>query len=407
MRKANKIIIIITSLCAMLFTTAYADGAAQDPYASILATISLLLAKIPQTIEAAVLSFNDGVYQVDRNLTTVILRQQANRVIIQNTIDNTHLATAHAITAALTPQATQTQKDNSAASQIYLLDGSDSPSSKGTPAPPPLLGGGDPNDTANSGSNTYFNFNTLFSPKAYNDQPLTITFNKDAITQDQSNPAGKTQTTINLATICITDLHGTLIDNDGHQQCIFSQQGAANTFLKILLQGYPLASTSGSSGGSSQQSNSTENKIAMARSYIAAKSIIISNFNYLMAERAPVSTKSIPSNQLPALVTLCTKMQRQGATQANCKTSLPSAVEMKNYSSQNPPSWYYHMASASPTTVSRETLFTLVNIQHKLYKNRLLDERRLATSTLIALKIIEMTHLLQKLIHKIPKEPAK
>ncbi len=113
---------------------------------------------------------------------------------------------------------------------------------------------------------------------------------------------------------------------------------------------------------------------AALRGYIAAQSVGISNLYHLYAERIPQA----------GLGTAAGVTDDAGKPIANA-----SALQVEQYlatrRSQNK-NWYQQMAAASPTTVSRETLFVLAEIREQLFQLQLQNERLLATLSVMQLQ---------------------
>ena len=110
------------------------------------------------------------------------------------------------------------------------------------------------------------------------------------------------------------------------------------------------------------------------RSALAKKSILLSNLNSLIAERTPVAGLGAEAG-LP--------------NDPNLPAGYASPLQVQNYIANervNNQAWYQKMATASPATVSREQLFILAEIESNLQRNQLLQERILATLSMIALE---------------------
>jgi hypothetical protein len=108
---------------------------------------------------------------------------------------------------------------------------------------------------------------------------------------------------------------------------------------------------------------------AALRSNLAAQSIGLSNLYSLMAKRVPQAG-------------LGTKAGIPDKTNA-------SELEIQQYlasrRSQNI-EWYKQMAAASPATVSRESLFVLAEMQQQLFQMQLVNERILATLSMMEMQ---------------------
>jgi intracellular multiplication protein IcmX len=114
------------------------------------------------------------------------------------------------------------------------------------------------------------------------------------------------------------------------------------------------------------------------RSYLANLSIPLSNFYQMLSERTKLS--DIIKNAENSGVTVSDEVK-------NTVTDLSSAninslLDLQNYVANhrvNDPVWHQKMESASPTTVQRETLFVLSEIESQLHRLHMDNERILAT----------------------------
>ncbi len=101
------------------------------------------------------------------------------------------------------------------------------------------------------------------------------------------------------------------------------------------------------------------------RSMMAAKTLSLSNFNFLMAERIP---------------------QKNLGTEAGLPTKDASPLEVENYDVNkvvNDPKFYKSMKSASPVVIQREQLAMLATLVKEVHRNAEINERNLATLTLL------------------------
>ncbi|WP_423063596.1 phosphoesterase [Candidiatus Paracoxiella cheracis] len=121
------------------------------------------------------------------------------------------------------------------------------------------------------------------------------------------------------------------------------------------------------------------------RSLLASKSVALSNFNYLMAERTPVKglaqKAGMPNNP-------------------NLPKGYASPLEVENYIANerlNNPEWAKAMETASPATVNREELMILAEIESQLQRNHLDHERLLATLSIMALQSAQLSTTTLKL----------
>lgn len=113
---------------------------------------------------------------------------------------------------------------------------------------------------------------------------------------------------------------------------------------------------------------------AAVRSYVAAQSVGASNLYQLMMERIPQK----------GLGTQAGVTDKNGNPIADA-----SELQVQQYlatrRSQNR-AWYDQMATASPTTVQRETLFVLAEIREQLFQMQLQNERLLATLSVMQMQ---------------------
>ena len=108
------------------------------------------------------------------------------------------------------------------------------------------------------------------------------------------------------------------------------------------------------------------------RSSMASRSIAVNNFNRLIAERTP-SKKSVSGIH-----------NRQGK-----EITHPSPLQVKSYIAShrvNNPKWIESLQSQSSTTLQRETVVLLAEIEHQNYQAHLDRERVLATLSAMQLQ---------------------
>ena len=103
---------------------------------------------------------------------------------------------------------------------------------------------------------------------------------------------------------------------------------------------------------------------------IAGKNMVMDNIYAIHAKRIP--KLSIYNQQItdPTTQRLITS---------------PRQLEIYTANRRLTPAYYSEMAGASPTAVSRETLFVLAEIRQQLFQNQLMAERMLATMSMLAL----------------------
>ena len=107
------------------------------------------------------------------------------------------------------------------------------------------------------------------------------------------------------------------------------------------------------------------------RSYEAKRSLLLSNFNFIRAERTPQTG-------------LGTAYGLKGADNKIIKDASPLQVEsLLINNTVNNPTWYKNMKTAPPVTIAREQLL-LTSLLVKLeFKNQLINERNLATLSMM------------------------
>lgn len=102
---------------------------------------------------------------------------------------------------------------------------------------------------------------------------------------------------------------------------------------------------------------------------VAAKSIGLSNFYWMLSQRSTPATAKVPGLKNPS-------MQDLEAYQAQWRL-LPKPKDPS--SGETSPAWVTSIARGSPTNATRETTYLLAEIRQQMYKNQLLMERMLAT----------------------------
>ncbi len=195
----------------------------------------------------------------------------------------------------------------------------------------------------NINDDSYFNFSTLFSPKAYTtDEQTAVNDYIQYLTQSYNTPS----TALNLS-ILESDLNA------------MKPKDQYNTLYNII------------SGQSKLGAAYQQYQLAM-RSNMASESIALSNLNYLIAERAPSKTKvsGIADSQGKAI-------------------SKPSSLQVKAYQANNRidnPDWIKGLQKQSSATLQRETVVLLAQIAHQNYQAHLDRERIIASLSAMELQ---------------------
>jgi len=346
--------IAITACCSVILvqTSFAANGLAQNNQASnagVIAAINALGDKIVALTTAGVKAFNNSVYQFDKNLPAT---SQANTVKLNNKSLSTYVqqqtnqSTQKNISNQLQQFAetvTPPRPNSDAAAKMQAFKDANSPISLSTgvkasdtlytrnanhPYQAEVLGVSKPKLTHDN----YFNFDTLFSPIVYNSNQLTAA-------KQYTKYATKSY-----------------------------QSAFTNTSILSKLQNQPPSVLK-------KVINSPEYRDFQlrTRSSLATKSIALSNLNHLIQERTPVKDlgKSVGlTNDQGQVITNASPLQVE-------KHIATHRVHDKQ--------WYKQMATASPTTIQRETLFVLAEIEQQNYQAHLDRER--VVSNLIALEL--------------------
>lgn len=185
------------------------------------------------------------------------------------------------------------------------------------------------------------------------------------------------------------------------------QQEAVTHFMQYLTQSYKpysdgfnfsdLKNASAKQLSSFMQSQPYVNFQLAIRSLVAAKSLPLSNFNYMISERSPI----LSNKDLPQLDALSAKMSKAGVNIPPAKVNIknangdtvteyqyPSPLQIQNYIATrrvHSKGWYQTMSAASPATVQREQLYVLAEIESQLQQQHLDNERLISTLSMLAL----------------------
>jgi hypothetical protein len=116
------------------------------------------------------------------------------------------------------------------------------------------------------------------------------------------------------------------------------------------------------------QNTKVQQYLATLRTLTAVSSVGISNLYYLYAERVPI------------------KMDNPNPNDTNQKQIEKSPLQMEQEMATRrlrDASWFAKMEAASPATIQREMLYLLAEIRFELFQNRMVNERLLATQSVI------------------------
>jgi intracellular multiplication protein IcmX len=182
-----------------------------------------------------------------------------------------------------------------------------------------------------------------------------------------------------------------------------AQKKAANNFITYLSQNYKLLNSSliNALNSSSLKNDAKklqslkgtiqfQNYLVNNRSKIAAASIPLSNFYHMYSERA--NLKDIIDKMEAGGQTVNPAIKDVVNTLAS--KNINSLLELQNYVANHrvtDQKWRQKMASASPATVQRETLFVLAEIESQLQRMHLDNERLLATVSGAQLQLTQAT----------------
>lgn len=217
--------------------------------------------------------------------------------------------------------------------------------------------------------NNYFDFSTLFSPTAYNSNQQTgANYYIDYLTK-------RYQTL--LSGINVDQLKSTL-----------EQYKNKPTVLAQKLSAF-------------KQSSAYKNYLLTVRSMLASKSVALSNLNHLIVERTPIETPADKANsqENKALAKLSEAIGVKPRKEVITDPSDPSKkktvyaylspLQLANYIANHrvdSPDWYNKIATASPATVQRQSLYVLAEIESQMQQAHIDRERLLATLTALQLQ---------------------
>lgn len=339
----------------------------------IIAAINQLGNKIEALAVSGVKTVNNAVYQIDKDLPTII---QAN--------------TAKSIASASASQQENNKTANEIKNTLTQIPDSALTYSVQTPDVTAVL-------KRQQQQQNLVNQLTLNTPAS--DTPYSDVFGVDGTSFDtQGYSVAKPKT---------------LYDNYFNFNSLFSPSGytanqkkAAKNYIEYLTKRYqPLITGVNFDKLKSKlnQLKSRPNELAEAlhnfmntdafkqyqlsiRSITASRSLGLSNFNDLIAERSPIETSS-PNDSLRTLSKAIGLQPTYHGTFYNPtlkKYVYASPLQISNYTANrrvNSSQWYSAMATASPATVQRETLYVLAEIESQMHQAHLDRERLLATLT--------------------------
>lgn len=189
-----------------------------------------------------------------------------------------------------------------------------------------------------------------------------------------------------------------------------SQEASAKSFVNYITNQYaptpvlnfaPLLATKNSSSYSPLQqaleNSNVQQYIYLIRRKAALSSVAISNLNYLYNQRVPQKTSTL-LQKLPTIDQTQLKQQLPKNLQTEASPlALQQWMATRRLNSVNnnvgdnskaPKTWTQSIEQASPATLQRETVYLLAEIQQELFKQRMLQERLLATSSVQQLQSV-------------------
>lgn len=152
-------------------------------------------------------------------------------------------------------------------------------------------------------------------------------------------------------------------------------------------------------------SDAYQNYKMTTRSIMASKSIALNNLNKLMLERTPIETEK-PNPTLEKLSeAIGVKPKQEEITDPNNPNkkikvyAYASPLQISAYTANHrveSNDWYQRMATASPATVQRETLYVLAEIESQMHQAHIDRERMLATMSALQLESNTVNQMLLK-----------
>lgn len=328
----------LSALLIILSSWQSAQAATLD---DVVRSIDQLRAYIQTAVETSWSKVNDLIYEQNPSLPATIVGNMGQQAGI-----NVGHSSADVISNAATRN-TLLNKNDSEAERLASLPGSD------TFAPKPMTFsfGVERSVDRNSGDKA-INIETLLTPLAYNG----FTIDMQALNK---TPPDLTSLTKN----------------------------PSYNFIQLVGGLYQPVSTISWSGLTADQIQAIQNSTsyqkyqAAIRAYIAAQSVGASNLYQMMVQRIPQAG-----------------LGKAAGMTDGAGNPIPDAsvLQVDNYlatrRSQNQ-QWYKQMATASPTTISRETLFLLAEVREQLYQMQLQNQRLLATMSVMQLQNVQNSRL--------------
>lgn len=130
------------------------------------------------------------------------------------------------------------------------------------------------------------------------------------------------------------------------------------------------------------QDTTVQKYLLMVRSYIASQSLVLSNFTFLAKEREVVSNLGKKAGM--------TTLPTDGKESAIDNASPLQVDEFLVKRRTGNPSWYTAVNNASSPALQRETLYVLAELNAQIFQLRMLNERMLASLSLIQMQSAQM-----------------
>lgn len=166
------------------------------------------------------------------------------------------------------------------------------------------------------------------------------------------------------------------------QPLAYTDQGtAAANFLTFITQGYNNPSTPinyGSFQAKMAQAENATDKMSLYLQLLQDNNYI----NYQLSARSAIASRSVAVNNFQNLITERTPVTGLGTTAGLPGGGNASPLQVESYLATrraNTPAWYTQVQTESPTSVQRETLVVLAEIEAQNFQAHLDSERLLAT----------------------------
>lgn len=126
--------------------------------------------------------------------------------------------------------------------------------------------------------------------------------------------------------------------------------------------------------------SSVQQYLYLVRQMVASYSVGMSDLYYLYNQRVPQPTSTLLGTQFQSITqsTLPANLQKQASPLAIEQWSATHRLTSYDPSTSTPP-WLTAMENATPATLQRENLYLLAEIREEMFKDRMLQERILAT----------------------------